>query len=348
MTNFQVPTRQDVNATNQAIFDKLEKNLGFVPNLYATFTYNDTALPDYLQLQNRKSTLKAKEREVINLVVSQVNECEYCLAAHTALGKMNGFTDEQILEIRTGKAGFDEKLDALAAYVKSAVENPIGATIPGTQGNENGPDKIIGVVKDFNVVSFKQEIPPYIIAYNENSDHDHLLIDISGQKLSTILPMVEKIWKEIYPDNPFNYKLIDDELMRKHEEDTLFLRMIISFTIASVLISCFGLFGIAAFTVLQRTKEIGIRKVLGASFSSILVLLSNDFVKLISIGFILAIPITNYFMGEWLQQFAYKTEIHWWMYALPGLLVLLIALLTISGHTLKAARQNPVDSLRYE
>jgi uncharacterized peroxidase-related enzyme len=123
MTNFNVPTKQEVNTPNQVIFENLEKSLGFVPNLYATFAYNDTALGDYLQLQNRKSTLKAREREVINLVVSQVNECQYCLAAHTALGKMNGFTDEQILEIRTGKAIFDPKLHALAAYVKSAVEN---------------------------------------------------------------------------------------------------------------------------------------------------------------------------------------------------------------------------------
>lgn len=134
MTNFNVPTKEDVSADNQAIFEKLEKNLGFVPNLYATYAYNETALADYLQLQNRKSTLKAKEREVINLVVSQVNQCHYCLAAHTALGKMNGFTDEQILEIRTGKAGFDPKLQALAAFVKSAVEN---RSKPSQKATEN-------------------------------------------------------------------------------------------------------------------------------------------------------------------------------------------------------------------
>lgn len=134
MTNFNVPTKQEVNPENQVIFENLEKNLGFVPNLYATFAYNDTALADYLQLQNRKSTLKAKEREVINLVVSQVNDCKYCLAAHTALGKMNGFTDEQILEIRTGKASFDPKLNALAAFVKSAVEN---RSKPSQEDTEN-------------------------------------------------------------------------------------------------------------------------------------------------------------------------------------------------------------------
>ncbi|MFK7937122.1 MAG: carboxymuconolactone decarboxylase family protein [Saprospiraceae bacterium] len=118
MATFNVPTRDQVSENNQAIFDNLQKGLGFVPNIYASFAYNDTALGDYLALQNRKSTLKAKEREVINLVVSQVNECKYCLAAHTALGKMNGFNEEQILEIRSGEASFNDKLDALARFVK--------------------------------------------------------------------------------------------------------------------------------------------------------------------------------------------------------------------------------------
>ena len=123
MATFNVPTRDEVSENNQVIFDNLQKGLGFVPNLYATYTYSDTALGDYLALQNRKSSLKAKEREIINLVVSQVNECAYCLAAHTALGKMNGFSDEQILELRTGEASFDTKFDALAKFVKDITIN---------------------------------------------------------------------------------------------------------------------------------------------------------------------------------------------------------------------------------
>ncbi len=115
---FNVPTRAEVSANNQAIFDKLQGTLGFVPNLYATFAYSDTALGDYLTLQNRKSSLKAREREIINLVVSEVNDCAYCKAAHTALGKMNGFSEDQILEIRSGSALFDAKYDALAKFVQ--------------------------------------------------------------------------------------------------------------------------------------------------------------------------------------------------------------------------------------
>lgn len=122
MTKFAVPTREEVSENNQIIFDNLKKNLGFVPNLYAYYAKNETALGDYLALQNRKSTLKAKEREVINLITSQINDCRYCQSAHTALGKLNGFTDDQVLELRKGSASFDSKLDALVKLTEAVVE----------------------------------------------------------------------------------------------------------------------------------------------------------------------------------------------------------------------------------
>lgn len=128
MTKFTVPTRGEVSENNQAIFDNLQKGLGFVPNLYAYYAKNETALSDYLALQNRKSTLNAKEREVINLVTSQINGCRYCQSAHTVLGKMNGFTDEQVIEMRKGSASFDTKLNALVKFTASVVENRGRAT----------------------------------------------------------------------------------------------------------------------------------------------------------------------------------------------------------------------------
>jgi uncharacterized peroxidase-related enzyme len=118
MKKFTVPARSEVSAGNQALFDSLQKNMGMVPNLYAYFGKNETALADYMALQTRKNTLNSKEREVINLVVSQVNQCRYCLAAHTVVAGMNGFTPEQILEIRNAEIHFDNKLNALARFVK--------------------------------------------------------------------------------------------------------------------------------------------------------------------------------------------------------------------------------------
>lgn len=116
-TTFPVPSRSEVGAGNQAIFDNLKSALGFVPNLYAALAYSDTGLGNYLQFQNGKTSLSNKEKEVVNLVVSQVNGCRYCQSAHTVIGKMNGFTEDQILEIRGGEASFDSKLNALANLV---------------------------------------------------------------------------------------------------------------------------------------------------------------------------------------------------------------------------------------
>jgi len=123
MSKFSVPTKNEVSENNQAIFGNLEKALGFVPNLYAYYAKNETALGDYLALQNRKSTLTAKEREIINLVTSQINGCRYCQSAHTQLGKLNGFSEDQIIELRRGSASFNLKFDALVKFTASVVEN---------------------------------------------------------------------------------------------------------------------------------------------------------------------------------------------------------------------------------
>lgn len=159
-TRFIVPTRDSVSPASQANFDKLQQGLGMVPNLFATLAHSPTALGDYLALQNRKSSLRAKEREVINLVVSQVNGCEYCLAAHTVLGRMNGFTDDQIVELRGGRATFDPKLDALAAFVRETTERRGKPTSDATERlfaagytEENVVDVII-VIGDKIITNF--------------------------------------------------------------------------------------------------------------------------------------------------------------------------------------------------
>lgn len=123
MANFEVPTRENVSANNQTIFDNLKSAIGMVPNLYATMAHSENALENYLQFQNSKTSLSKKEKEVINLVVSQINGCAYCLAAHTAIGKMNGFSDEQILDIRCASVPFDTKLDALAKLTAAVTEH---------------------------------------------------------------------------------------------------------------------------------------------------------------------------------------------------------------------------------
>ncbi len=132
--NFNVPTRSEVTDTNQQIFDNLEKAVGFVPNIYATFAHSENALKNFLDFANANSSLKTKEKEVINLAVSQINQCQYCLSAHTAIAGMNGFSEAQILDIRSGKAPFDAKLDALAKLAANITENR-GSTSPAVVEN---------------------------------------------------------------------------------------------------------------------------------------------------------------------------------------------------------------------
>jgi putative ABC transport system permease protein len=220
------------------------------------------------------------------------------------------------------------------------MEFPIGQPIPGSDLH------IVGVVRDFNCRSLKQEIPPFIIGYDKNLRF--LLIDISNAEKEEIISLVSKEWTNVFPDEIFEYKLVEDELLAHHQEDALFFQMIMSFTLASLIISCFGLFGIASFTTARRSKEIGIRKALGASFRNIIFLVWRDYVKLIALSFIFAVPVVNYFLTDWLQEFAYRIELSWWLYLIPGVVILLIALLTISGQSIKAASLNPADSIRDE
>jgi len=152
MTNFQVPTREEVSPANQAIFDKLQKQVGFLPNLFATYAYSENGLKNHLESSAAKTSLSKREIEVVNLAVSQVNECLYCLSAHTAIAKMNGFNEDQILEIRRAEVTFDPKLDALAKLAKDATENR-GKTTPkvveqflaGGYNKENLVDTIIAI-----------------------------------------------------------------------------------------------------------------------------------------------------------------------------------------------------------
>lgn len=166
MKNFEVPQKEQVSAANQAIFENLEKGIGLVPNLYATFAHSENALSTYIALQSSKTSLKAKEKEVVNLVVSQFNNCLYCLSAHTAIAKMNGFTDEQIIEIRKADVSFDSKLDALAKVVQSVVQNK-GAISDEIKENFFKEGYTKGSLVDVIVLTGDKIITNYLFAATE-------------------------------------------------------------------------------------------------------------------------------------------------------------------------------------
>ncbi|NID09673.1 ABC transporter permease [Fibrivirga algicola] len=209
------------------------------------------------------------------------------------------------------------------------------------------PMPIVGVVKDFHQRSLRESIGPCIIA-SKADRYAQVSIRIAGQDPAHTLGRIRQTWQQLYPNDVFEYTYLDEQLARFYQTETLVGRLINVFTGIAILICCLGLYGLVSFVVVQRTKEIGVRKVLGASVTSIVALLSSDFLKLVFIALLIASPIAGYVMNGWLQDFAYRVSIGWWVFALAGTLAIAIALLTVSYQSVRAALANPVNSLRAE
>jgi len=228
--------------------------------------------------------------------------------------------------------------------------SPIGKRIQSTP-DENGQTKtvqVVGVIRDFHIYSLQHQIEPLILQLPPASDKDNLYVRIQPQKAAQALAYIEAVYKKFDPAAQPNIQFLDQNFARQYETEQRQATILLSFTVLAVLIACLGLFGLAAFTAEQRTKEIGIRKVLGASVASITVMLSRDFLKLVLIALVLATPIAWYAMNQWLVHFAYCIALHWWLFALAGGLALVIALLTVAFQAIKAALMDPVESLKTE
>lgn len=221
--------------------------------------------------------------------------------------------------------------------------SPIGKTIVRSGQHEF---TIIGVVKDFHFASTRQKIAPLIMLLGRNSGA--IIVKVKAADVSDIIASFRNQWDAFNPAAPFTYSFLDERFAFLYKAEQKTSQLFTVFAVISIVIACLGLFGLAAFTTEQRTKEIGVRKVLGASVASIVTLLSRDFLKLVGIAIIIASPIAWYGMNRWLQDFAYKIDIAWWVFALAGLLAIGIALLTVSFQSVKAALMNPVKSLRSE
>jgi putative ABC transport system permease protein len=207
--------------------------------------------------------------------------------------------------------------------------------------------KIIGVVKDFHFRSLQEEIKPLSMRI-EPGGCDMVSINIAGNDLPGTLATIESKWKSIIPNRPFSYFFLDEFFDRQYRAEIRFSNLFLYFAILAIFISCLGLLGLASYSTFQRTREIGIRKVMGASVSAIVHLLSKEFMQLLFIAFVLASPVAWYVMDRWLQDFSYRTSITWWIFVVAGIIAILVALLTVSYQAVKAAVANPVDSLRTE
>jgi len=212
---------------------------------------------------------------------------------------------------------------------------------------DNKTGEVIGIVKDFHFLSLHSEIEPMIMHYDKKRFYS-ISARVNTDNIAATLTTLKKQWQQLLPDVPCNYFFLDDQYDKQYRADQKVGSFLKHFTFLAIFISCLGLFGLASFTAEQRTKELGIRKVLGASVPGIVLLLSKEFTKWVLVANIIALPIAWFAMSKWLQNFAYRTNIAWTTFIISSGIALLIALLTVSYQSIKAALANPVESLRYE
>lgn len=207
--------------------------------------------------------------------------------------------------------------------------------------------KIVGVMKDFNFSSLYEPVKPFMLMYGgQQAGLSYLVVSMTQTDYRSLLKRIEPLWHQDFPETPFTYAFLDQEFAKQYEKDFVLSRIINSFTLIAILVSCLGLFGLAAFSAEKRKKEIGVRKVLGAGTFHITRLLSAEFMKLVVLALLFSVPVAWWAMAKWLEGFAYHISIHWWMFAVSGGLALVIALATVSLQTFRAARANPAESLK--
>ncbi len=225
-------------------------------------------------------------------------------------------------------------------------QQAIGELMTGGQANMDSM-RVVGVIADYHNEGLQKAIQPTLLFLNRNNRHFYS-IKIQASDPTTTIAAIRKIWDRHFPGDPYDYFFLDQNFDRQYAENRRFGEVFGLFALFAIAIACFGLLGLSAYNVLQRTKEIGIRKVLGASTENLLLLLSRDFLLLVAVAFVIAVPVTWLAMDSWLQSFAYRIGISWWIFALAGVLAAAIAFITVGGQAMKAAMQNPALSLRTE
>ena len=231
-----------------------------------------------------------------------------------------------------------------AALKRIGYKNPVGQ--PLTFWGKKGT--IIGVLKDFHFASLHERIEPLILRLDENAAIGQALIRTKPGQTKKALASLEAICKNLNPNFQFNYNFSDDEYQKLYQNEQVVGKLSDAFAFLAIFISCLGLLGLAMFTAERRFREIGIRKVLGASVASLFASVSKEFIILVGIAILIAMPISYYAMGKWLMDYQYQTDMSWWVFALSGLIALMITLATISFQMLKVSMINPVKSLRNE
>jgi len=232
--------------------------------------------------------------------------------------------------------------------MKIPKDKAIGQELLAEGNGEQIRFTIIGVVQDYNQSSLRDPMKPMIFQYTQPEYNFALMVDAKLANNENLIAALETQWNALIPDVPFEYNFLDEQLQHQYEAEMRLAKIINLFTFIAIFISCLGLFGLSVFVAEQRNKEIGIRKVLGASTPGLVILLSKGFIKLICIALIIAAPIAWYVMNDWLDGFAYRTNINWWVFLLTSITAIGIGLLTVGFNSLKAALSDPVNAIKTE
>ncbi len=226
--------------------------------------------------------------------------------------------------------------------------NAVGARLNTVWNDENRTFEIVGVVRDFHYQSLHEVVRPFVFLLSRDLDLPYMVLQLETSDYSATLTRLEQIWQEHLPQVPFEFSFLDEQVNQQYQQEQQQAKLVGYFTILAIFIACLGLYGLASFTAARKTKEIGIRKVLGASVASIVSLLSRDFLKLVVLANLIAWPVAWFAMQKWLENYAYRVEVNWWTFVIAGSLAFMIALLTVSAQSVKAALANPASSLRDE
>lgn len=310
------------------------------PNvLYVSKTVNDPA-----QIVGGYSMRRPDMAEGTQIMVTaNPVDQEFIPAAGIQIIAGQNFSDQDILD------GMKDSLSVYHYILNEAAAKELGWTPEEAIGKKmilNGPGIVKAVVKNFNFSSLRNPIKPLVLFNGDWANM--LLVKINGSHIPSTISFLENKWKELAPHRPFEYRFLDEDFDKLYSSEMRLGKVLNIFTAIAILLACLGLFGLSAYAIQQRTKEIGIRKVLGASASNVISLLSKDFVGLVLISMLIAFPVAGWLMHKWLQDFEYRISMQWWMFAIAAFAALFITICTISFQALKAAYSNPVKSLRTE
>jgi putative ABC transport system permease protein len=255
------------------------------------------------------------------------------------------------IKMLTGRNFIDGR-DSSNYIINRKAAEVMGLSLENAVGSElemwNGKGKIVGITEDFHNDNLKFGIEPMIFMYSENLGA-HYFIKLAGNlPIAENIKQVERIFKKHNPDYPFEFTFLDEVFNKEYQTEAIIGKLSLSFTVIAVLISCLGLFGLASFNAERRTKELGIRKVMGASVGNLVMMLCGDFANLIIVSLFIGFPVSWYFIREYLSGYAFHTEVNWSIYVLTSVAMLSIVLLSVGYQSVKAAISNPVDSLRNE